>query len=103
MVAGPEQLLPAFRASPLSSAALFDAIIWTLSSLGAFIPALREKAELARIGRYYGTESMLVWDATANRYDADATPSTGGETLFDHYAKLISGEAAEKRGAHSVF
>jgi divinyl chlorophyllide a 8-vinyl-reductase len=83
--------------------ALLDAIIWTLSALGAVVPALREKAELARIGRYYATESMLLLNPATGRYDADATPSTGKDTLFDHYARIVSGQASVERGAHSVF
>ena len=61
------------------------------------------KAELARIGRYYATESMLVWDPARARYDAAATPSTGSETLFDYYASLVHGAAAPERGDHAVF
>jgi divinyl chlorophyllide a 8-vinyl-reductase len=83
--------------------AMMDAIIWTLSGLGALYPPLRDKAELARIGRYYATESMLLWNPETGRYDADATPSFGNETLFDHYARLISGEVRVERGDHSVF
>ncbi|NBS24011.1 MAG: NAD(P)-dependent oxidoreductase, partial [Altererythrobacter sp.] len=47
------------------------------------------KAEYAKIGRYYATESMLVWDEKQRRYDADATPEFGRETLFDYYAELV--------------
>ena len=82
---------------------LMDAIIWTLSGLGALYPPLRDKAELARIGRYYATESMLVLDPETGRYDADATPATGQDTLFDHYARLVAGEVSIERGDHSVF
>jgi divinyl chlorophyllide a 8-vinyl-reductase len=46
---------------------------------------------------------MLVWDPQTGRYDADATPSTGSETLLDHYARILAGEATVERGAHSVF
>ena len=60
-------------------------------------------SELARIGRYYATESMLVWDAAAGRYDAATTPSAGSETLFDFYARLVRGEAQSERGDHAVF
>jgi divinyl chlorophyllide a 8-vinyl-reductase len=91
---------PRFSQAPV---AMLDVIIGLLSALGAVVPPLREKAELARIGRYYATESMLVWNAEAGRYDADATPSTGQDTLFDHYARVIAGEASVERGAHSVF
>ena len=42
--------------------------------LGHTIPSLAEKAELARIVRYYATESMLVFDPSTGRYDATSTP-----------------------------
>ena len=83
--------------------ALLDAIIFILSGLGRLIPSLADKAELARIGRYYATESMLVWDAQKGVYDAAATPSTGEETLFDYYGELIAGTAELERGDHAVF
>ncbi|WP_457108748.1 NAD(P)H-binding protein [Methylobacterium sp. P5_C11] len=83
--------------------ALLDAIIATLTVLGRLAPALAAKAELARIGRYYATESMLVLDPATGQYDAHATPSTGSETLFAYYARVIRGEAAAERGDHAVF
>jgi divinyl chlorophyllide a 8-vinyl-reductase len=82
---------------------MLDAIVWSLATLGRVSPALVDKAELARTGRYYATESMLVWDAAAGRYDADATPSTGSDTLFDYYARVIRGEDTVERGDHAVF
>ncbi|MCX7262889.1 MAG: NAD(P)H-binding protein [Burkholderiales bacterium] len=82
---------------------MMDLIIGALSLLGYLIPALAQKAELARIGRYYATESMLVWDATLGRYDANATPSTGQETLWDCYQSLVSGQTSLERGDHAVF
>ena len=83
--------------------AVMDAIIATLSAMGRLSPRVRAKAELARIGRYYATESMLVWDATRARYDASATPETGTDTLRDHYAALLHGKVSDDRGAHAVF
>lgn len=83
--------------------ALLDVIIFILSGLGKFIPPLADKAELARIGRYYATESMLVWDAERGVYDASMTPSAGEQTLFDYYADLIDGAALPERGDHAVF
>jgi divinyl chlorophyllide a 8-vinyl-reductase len=83
--------------------ALLDGVVWTLGGLGRVAPSLAEKAELARIGRYYATESMLVLDPATGRYDAAATPSAGSETLFDFYARLIRGEASIERGDHAVF
>jgi divinyl chlorophyllide a 8-vinyl-reductase len=83
--------------------ALLDAIIGVLSALGRLAPPLAAKAELARIGRYYATESMLVLDPATGRYDADATPETGADTLRAHYARLLAGEAGDDRGDHAVF
>jgi divinyl chlorophyllide a 8-vinyl-reductase len=91
---------PRFKQVPVG---LLDAIIGVLGTAGRVVPALAAKAELARIGRYYATESMLVLDPATGRYDAAATPSTGTETLFDFYAKLVSGAAAPERGDHAVF
>lgn len=91
---------PRFRQVPL---ALLDGIVGTLGMVGRVIPAFTAKAELARIGRYYATESMLVLDPATGRYDADATPATGRQTLFDFYARLMGGAAAPDRGEHAVF
>ena len=91
---------PRFRHVPV---ALLDLIIATLGTAGRLAPALARKAELARIGRYYATESMLVLDPATGRYDADATPSTGSETLFDYHAELVCGTKAAERGDHAVF
>lgn len=91
---------PRTRRVPL---ALMTAIVAILSGLGRVMPRLADKAEFARIGRYYATESMLVWDPVAGRYDADATPEFGTDRLRDHYAALLRGEVADDRGAHAVF
>jgi divinyl chlorophyllide a 8-vinyl-reductase len=91
---------PRFRQVPV---AMLDAIIGVLGAAGRVVPALADKAELARIGRYYATESMLVRDPTTGLYDPAATPSTGTETLFDYYADLVKGAAIAERGDHAVF
>ncbi len=91
---------PRFKRVPV---ALLDVIIAVLSALGRVAPKLAEKAELARIGRYYATESMLVLNPETGLYDAAATPSTGSETLFDFYASLIRGEVRVDLGKHAVF
>ena len=91
---------PRFRQVPV---ALLDGIVGVLGTAGRVVPALARKAELARIGRYYATESMLVLDPATGRYDAAATPSTGSQTLLDHYAALLNGAAAPERGDHAVF
>ncbi len=91
---------PVFRRVPVG---LLDAIILGLGTVGRVVPSLAQKAELARIGRYYATESMLVLDPVTGQYDAAATPSTGTETLFDFYQRLLAGEASVDRGDHAVF
>jgi divinyl chlorophyllide a 8-vinyl-reductase len=83
--------------------ALLNVIIAILAILGRVAPTLAAKAELARIGRYYATESMLVLDPATGQYDASATPSTGSETLFDYYARLVQGTSVAERGDHAVF
>ena len=93
-------LVPKFRQVPVG---FLDGIIAGLALLGRAIPSLAHKAELARIGRYYATESMLVLNDKTGLYEADATPSTGTERLFDHYARLLRGEIADDRKDHAVF
>jgi divinyl chlorophyllide a 8-vinyl-reductase len=91
---------PRFQRVPV---ALLDGIVGVLGTAGRAVPALAAKAELARIGRYYATESMLVLNPATGRYDPAATPGTGAETLFDFYARLVKGAAAPERGDHAVF
>lgn len=91
---------PKYRHVPVR---LLDAIIAVLGTLGHIIPPLRAKAELARIGRYYATESMLVYDPTTQKYDETATPSTGADTLFNHYKQRFRGETSDDLGDHAVF
>ncbi len=91
---------PRFRSVPPS---LLLRIAAVLTALGRIFPALAAKAELARIGHYYATESMLVLDPQTGQYDAAATPSTGTETLLDHYRALLAGKAGPERGDHAVF
>lgn len=60
-----------------------------LAVMSKLYPPLAERAEYARIGHYYATESMLMLDQATSEYRADLTPSTGQETLFDHYRDLL--------------
>jgi divinyl chlorophyllide a 8-vinyl-reductase len=91
---------PLFRRVPL---VLLDGIVGALDIAARVAPRLAEKAELARIGRYYATESMLWLNPESGRYDSAATPSTGEETLFDFYRSVIAGDQAPERGDHAVF
>ncbi|MEE4203168.1 MAG: NAD(P)H-binding protein [Halieaceae bacterium] len=91
---------PRFKRVPLS---FLRFVISVLSAVGTLSPRARDKAELARIGYYYASESMLVWDEQHQRYDADATPEFGEDTLFDHYQALANGRAKVDLGEHAVF
>lgn len=91
---------PSFKSVPIG---LLDFVIILTRLLSKVIPSLATKAELARIGRYYATESMLVWDTSKQVYDANATPSYGTQTLFEAYAKWIKDEDTPDLGDHAVF
>jgi divinyl chlorophyllide a 8-vinyl-reductase len=91
---------PRFRRVPVR---MMDGIIATLDALGHLSPHLRAKAGLARIGRYYATESMLLLNPETGRYEATATPETGSDTLADHYARVLRGEVTVDLGDHAVF
>jgi divinyl chlorophyllide a 8-vinyl-reductase len=83
---------------------LFDGVIAVLDLLSIVIPTLRDKAEFARIGRYYATESMLWLDPVKGSYDADATPAFGTITLRDFYERVLQeGLAGQELRSHALF
>lgn len=82
---------------------VISTIARALDLAGTLLPAAKAKADLARIGHYYATESMLLWNPETGRYDADATPEFGTDTLQDFYHALARGEAEIDRGEHAVF
>lgn len=83
--------------------AVMHGIVGLLTALGTLSPKLKAKAHLASIGRYYATESMLLWNPVTQAYEADATPEFGTDRLEDHYAAMLRGEVADDRGAHAIF
>jgi divinyl chlorophyllide a 8-vinyl-reductase len=92
---------PRFRHVPVGVFGLAERI---LAPLGVLLPALQAKAELARIGHYYATESMLLWDEATQSYSADATPSHGTVTLEAFYRRVLSeGLAGQELGEHKLF
>lgn len=94
-------LAPKFRSVPPG---FLGGIAGALGLAARLVPPLAAKAELARIGHYYATESMLVLDPATGRYDAALTPETGSDTLLDHYRAILAGEAVpDARGDHAVF
>ena len=82
---------------------VMDAIIGVLGLLGRVSDKARAKADLARIGRYYATQSMLVWNPDTEQYVADQTPEFGYDTLEQHYVRLALGEVEVDLGDHAVF
>ncbi len=94
-------LAPKFRSVP---PAMLKVVAGALTPLGVILPGLRAKAELARIGHYYATESMLVWDTNEARYSAQRTPSFGSDTLEDFFTQaLTSGLGGHELGAQQMF
>ena len=92
---------PKFKRMPIR---MFDIIIPVLSLLAKIFPQLGDKAEFARIGKYYCSESMLVLNPETGRYDADATPSYGSDTLRDFYKRVLKdGLAGQELGDHAMF
>ncbi len=92
---------PRFRQVPLT---LFDVIIPVLAGLSRLLPILGDKAEFARIGRYYASESMLLLNPETGKYDAAATPSCGQDTLEDFYRRVLAqGMDGQELGQHKLF
>jgi divinyl chlorophyllide a 8-vinyl-reductase len=92
---------PKFRNMPVR---MFDIIIPVLSVLAKIFPKLEDKAEFARIGKYYCSESMLVLNQETGRYDESITPSYGTDTLRDFYRRVLKeGLAGQELGEHAVF
>ncbi|MFU7527580.1 NAD(P)H-binding protein [Qipengyuania sp. ASV99] len=78
---------PQFRSVPVGMFTGAAAVL----SLGARVSDwFAEKAEFARIARYYATESMLVLDPVTGEYSAEATPEFGDDRLIDHYRAMLS-------------
>jgi len=80
-----------------------DGIVGVLAALGAVSHRARDKAELARIGRYYASNSMLCLDPATGLPDAEGTPEFGADRLFDYYDALLDGHETLERGDHAVF
>jgi divinyl chlorophyllide a 8-vinyl-reductase len=82
---------------------LFDLLRVGMAPLAWTGDWVTDRQEYMHIAKYYATESMLVWDADAGAYDADATPETGCETLAEFYAALRDGRETADLGAAALF
>lgn len=74
-----------------------------LAAFSKLAPQLKDKAEYARIGHYYATESMLLWDPVRQCYDADGTPAFGSQTLQDSYRDQLNGVSTQDLGSQGFF
>ncbi|MEM6368776.1 MAG: NAD(P)H-binding protein [Myxococcota bacterium] len=84
--------------------ALMKGIVGVLNLASKLFPSLEDKAEFARIGRYYATESMLVWSDEQGGYSDDLTPEYGRDTLQAFYDRVVrEGLKGQELGEHSVF
>ena len=83
--------------------ALLDVISGGLRLAGMVKQSLKAKADLARIGRYYATESMLLLNPETGQYDADATPEFGADRLFDYYTDVVAGRETVDLREQAVF
>ncbi|MEL0193227.1 MAG: NAD(P)H-binding protein [Halieaceae bacterium] len=81
----------------------FDGAEAILNTTAGISTWSRDKAEFARIAKYYATESMLVWDANRSCYDEAATPETGSDTLADFYQDVITRAASLDSSHHHLF
>lgn len=69
--------------------ALLKGVVFGLDLLGILHSRFAARADYARIGLYYATESMLAWDETTQSYQESLTPSIGSQHLIDHYRKIL--------------
>ena len=75
-----------------------------LDKIATLIPAVEDTAEFARIGCYYASESMLVWDEKRACYDSEGTPSFGDDTLEEFFARVYKeGMAGQELGDAALF
>lgn len=92
---------PRFRHLPLS---IFGAAEKLLGAAARVVPRLEDKAEFARIGRFYATEPMLAIEPRTGEHSDAATPEYGHETLHDFYRRVvIEGLAGQELGDQALF
>lgn len=92
---------PRYTRVPVKLFSVVGALLWPFAKLSS---TAADKAEFARIGRFYATESMLCVDPRTGRYSAEATPSFGDDTLEAFYQRTRhEGLAGQELGEHSLF
>lgn len=97
-IAGKE---PKFIKVPIG---VMDFVIGVLDNLSKLFPNLEDAVEFGKIGRYYAAESMLVLDPATQKYDPEATPSYGTDTLEAFFERCVrEGMAGQELGDQAVF
>lgn len=92
---------PRFRHLPL---AMFDVAEAVLGTAARAFRRFEDKAEFARIGRYYATEPMLALNPDTGEHDAAATPEYGARTLREFYRDVLEhGLEGQELGEHALF
>jgi divinyl chlorophyllide a 8-vinyl-reductase len=95
---------PFFIKVPLG---LMDFVIGILDFFAGFNPqGLEDAAEFGRIGKYYASESMLVYDPVAEKYlPGSETPSYGEDTLEAFFRRAVKegGLEGQELGDAAIF
>lgn len=92
---------PRFTRVPVQLFSVIGALLWPFAKLSS---AAADKAEFARIGRFYATESMLCIDPETGFHSAAATPSFGNDTLEAFYQRTRrEGLVGQELGEHALF
>ncbi len=92
---------PKFRSVPSS---IFKIFGYCLTPLSHFSNRIKNLREFSRIGHYYATESMLVWDESQQAYSSAKTPEYGNDSLEDFYKQVIKfGIDGHELGKHKLF
>ena len=86
------------------SSSIFTIFNCFLSPVSLFSQKIKDLKEFSRIGHYYATESMLLWDEDNKRYSAEKTPEYGNDSLEDFYRHVIEfGNDGQELGDHKLF
>ena len=92
---------PRFTRVPVQLFSAVSALLWPFARLSS---TAADKAEFARIGRFYATESMLCIDPDTGQHSAAATPSFGADTLEAFYQRTRhEGLAGQELGEQALF
>ena len=83
---------------------VFNCLSLLITPLTFFSKKFKDLKEFLQIGKYYATESMLLWDPNTKTYSSKKTPEFGNETLENFYGKIIkNGISGQELGHHKLF